>query len=272
MLKAILHGKAGRIEQNKDESVSWSTLFKAREDLLTSTVFERFAYLSENIQKSILQHWFKEFFGEAPTNLGELVNINYWPRFNHQHDNGVNQVEPDLVLNFTECDLIVEVKPPAGGDQYLKQWEKEIDSFLQSDDYCGKPLYFLAIGRVSVSEVTKWSERLLKNYQSLHCMAALEWKEVTEQIITLTTSPELTKQDHLILSDILEGLSLYGLQISPFKWSHMINDTCFNTLTLAHPDFSTCLNLCNATSNIDKLINNSFHDIDLQCIQFSLKA
>lgn len=35
MLKTILHGKAGRIENNKDESVSWSQLFKAREDLLT---------------------------------------------------------------------------------------------------------------------------------------------------------------------------------------------------------------------------------------------
>ncbi|MFA0162036.1 hypothetical protein AB4457_11915 [Vibrio splendidus] len=35
MLKAILHGKAGRIEHDKDESVSWASVFKAREDLLT---------------------------------------------------------------------------------------------------------------------------------------------------------------------------------------------------------------------------------------------
>ncbi|MFA0408728.1 hypothetical protein AB4505_11140 [Vibrio splendidus] len=35
MLKAILHGKAGRIEHGGQDSVRWASVFKAREDLLT---------------------------------------------------------------------------------------------------------------------------------------------------------------------------------------------------------------------------------------------
>jgi hypothetical protein len=274
MLKAIIHGKAGRIEHNQDESVSWSSLFKAREDLLTSTVFERFAYLSDKMQKDMLLHWFKAHYGDIPTDFGELQGISYWPRFTHEHDQGSNLVEPDLIIHFDQCNIIIEVKPPAGGDQYLWQWQKEIASFLQSEDNPGTPLYFLAIGRVEQANTKRWATHLLKQFEQLQGIAALKWAVVTEHIIELTSEdgtdskPQLSKQDRYILLDILEGLSLYGLQTSPFKWGDLAQCEHLPSLMLEHDLFKP---LVLNVSRMDALLNYPFAPLDLQKFQTGLK-
>ncbi|MDE0565576.1 MULTISPECIES: hypothetical protein [Shewanella] len=41
MLQAIIHGKAGRIDGDKGQSISWREVFKGREDLMTAAVFGR---------------------------------------------------------------------------------------------------------------------------------------------------------------------------------------------------------------------------------------
>ncbi|MGR6861678.1 hypothetical protein ACU5EH_15930 [Aliivibrio salmonicida] len=240
MLKAIIHGKAGRIEHNENDSVSWSSLFKAREDLLTSTVFERFAYLSDAVQAHIIHHWFKECSGITIEILGEFISISYWPRFEHAHEQGINQVEPDLILHFTHCNILIEVKPPAGGDQYFKQWHKEIESFLQSDIEAEKPLYFLAIGRIEKCQAKIWANEILPKFDRLKGMAAIEWREIAELIMDLVYEDHLVgktllnKQERRVLDDILAGLSLYGLQVSPFKWTQFKPDI-FPRLSLQHP-------------------------------------
>ncbi|MCL1114297.1 hypothetical protein L2703_11945 [Shewanella basaltis] len=239
MLKAILHGKAGRIEQNTDESVSWSSLFKAREDLLTSTVFERFAYLSDAVQACLLGHWFKSHHGKPTDVFGEFKGITYWPRFSLHQASLSNQVEPDSIFHFDLCNIIVEVKPPTGGDQYLVQWQREIESFIQSEQGQGKDLYFLAIGRIKPADASKWAKPLLDKFESLKSIAALEWSVVTEQLVELINEESagfnlnLSKQDRFILFDMLEGLSLYGLQISPFKWAELKSHSLYN-LSLHH--------------------------------------
>lgn len=280
MLKAILHGKAGRIEHNQDDSVSWSSLFKAREDLLTSTVFERFAYLSEHVQQNLLQNWFKSHHGIIPASFGEFEDITYWPRFNHEHEAGSNQVEPDLILHFDQCNIIVEVKPPAGGDQYFGQWQKEVESFLQSDRDHEKPLYFLAIGRIGQANAKYWASLLLQEFDALKGLAALEWKEVSTYIMGLThiANPVLplliTKQDRRVLSDILEGLSLYGLQTSPFTWSQF-NPYPLSKLTLEHrllqSNYLCSVNTATASLSMGELLTNKFQSLDLLSIQPYLK-
>ncbi len=242
MLKAILHGKAGRIEHCKDESVSWSQLFKAREDLLTSTIFERFAYLTDEVQHTLLMHWFKQHHGTIPPSFGEFIDITYWQRFTHQHDKGSNQVEPDLILHFEHCNIIVEVKPPAGGDQYFEQWHKEIESFLQSEDDSPKDLYFLAIGRIEKKQALEWANKLLSKQESnpLKGIAAIKWDAVAAHLVELLNNDQasnalnISSQEKRILNDILDGLSLYGLQTSPFTWSQLIQPEVFPKLSLQH--------------------------------------
>jgi hypothetical protein len=237
MLKAILHGKAGRIEHNKDESVSWSSLFKTHEDLLTSTIFERFAYLSDKLQHTLLMHWFKQHHGIIPASFGQFSHITYWQRFNHEHGEGTNQVEPDLIIHFDKCNILVEIKPPAGGNQYFGQWLKEIESFLQAEDYNHKPLYFLAIGKVKTELAQQWAEQLLPKIDQLECVAALNWDVLTAHLVKLvseSSSYELLKQDRRVVQDMLEGLSLYGEQTSPFLWSDLLNNT-LPPISLNHP-------------------------------------
>lgn len=277
MLKAILHGKAGRIEHNKDESVSWSHLFKAREDLLTSTIFERFAYLSDEVQHTLLQHWFKQHHGTIPASFGEFIDITYWQRFAHEHDKGSNQVEPDLILHFELCNIIVEVKPPAGGNQYFWQWFKEIESFLQAEEDSHKPLYFLAIGRIGQVDAELWASRLLPKQKQLKGVAALKWDSVTAQLVVLMSEQAecaLSKQDSRIIQDMLDGLSLYGQQISPFKWSELTNAN-LPTLSLHHPLLNPETNRITGQADEPVLIPSelvqAFGPLELHRFQSALK-
>ncbi|MEZ9628570.1 hypothetical protein AB4304_03570 [Vibrio breoganii] len=282
MLKAILHGKAGRIEHDGQTSVRWASLFKDLEDLLTSTVFERFAYLSDDLQAHLLQHWFQAHSGEVPQCFGEFKSISYWSRFTHEHDEDSNQVEPDLIIHFDNCNILVEVKPPAGGDQYFEQWHKEIESFLQSEGDSPKDLYFLAIGRIDLINTKLWADELLPKFeQRLKGVASLKWKTVTAHLVALmsdnsdASAPVMSKQDRRIIQDILDGLSLYGEQASPFKWSALMNAKKFKKLSLNHTQLSSesILSNCRISEpfSSENLLKNSLYPLDLQHFQSSLK-
>ncbi|PWQ98199.1 hypothetical protein [Leucothrix pacifica] len=137
MLNAIIHSKAGRIEVDKDidkTSLSWRQLYQQREDLLTSAFFSRFTYLSGLLQHRLLKKWL------GGGDFTEFKGIDYWPRYELPNHKSRNFVEPDLLLRFADCDLLVEVKPPEGGDQYHEQWRLEIEGYYDQESQT-KPLY-----------------------------------------------------------------------------------------------------------------------------------
>jgi hypothetical protein len=243
MLKAVLHGKAGRIEQEGNASVSWRQLFKSHEDLMTSAVFGRFSYLSTEVQNYLLQNWVG-----CDEDFSTFEHIEFWPTY--QLDKERN-VEPDLVLNFAHCNLIIEVKPPAGGDQYLGQWRREIKSFLQSEDGTANPLYFLAIGRVNEKDANVWANVLMTEFShssngnsdepfasTLKKVSALKWQPVADSIIALEKLNIANKQDARIIKDIIDTFELYGLKTSRFKWPAFVDKFHAITLSLDHPNLN----------------------------------
>ncbi|MGB0893368.1 MAG: hypothetical protein ACPGUD_03100 [Parashewanella sp.] len=232
MLKAILHGKSGRINGEDNQPVSWSNLFKTREDLLTSTFFERFAYLSINLQKQILTSFFSSpetLFRNAIqglTELGDFISIDYWPHFSLQDENR-KFVEPDLILKFTHADILIEVKPPAGGYQNEQQWRTEINGYIECNENTKKALYFLALGQTSKITSSTVRQDIIKKskYELLLGVAAIEWQFIADRLVELTTLDNnvCSIQDIRILNDMLDALKLYGIRTSKFTWDKLLN-------------------------------------------------
>ncbi len=250
MLKAVLHGKAGRIEQEDNESVSWRKLFKSHEDLMTAAVFGRFSYLSPDVQNYLLQQWL-----DCKEDFSDFEHIEFWPTYQLNDAKEERNVEPDLVLNFKRCNLIIEVKPPEGGDQYLNQWRREIKSFLQSDEGTTKPLYFLAIGRVSKTDAKIWANKLMAEFTDgtnenvmdndnqetdeailgrLKKVSGLKWQPVADSVIALEKLDITSKQDTRIIEDIIDAFELYNLKTSRFKWPDLVNALSQTKLSLQH--------------------------------------
>jgi hypothetical protein len=239
MLKAVVHGKAGRIEEKGKPSVSWRTLFKTYEDLMSAAVFSRFSYLSAGAQSYLLQSW----LGDSE-HFSTFEEIAFWPTYQLDDYGQETDVEPDLVLSFKDCNLIIEVKRPLGGAQDIEQWRGEIKSFLQSGEDTDKPLYFLAIGGVS-PEWTEWADILMSEFAgnsfkalehegTLKQVSALNWQPVVDSIIKLEKHYLENDQDARIINDIIEVFELYDLKTLRFEWPKLVEVHSETKLSLTH--------------------------------------
>ena len=214
MLNAVLHGKAGRVTlDDGKKSISWRQLYKTREDLLTSAFFTRFTYLSAEIQHHLLQSWLS-----PDEDFTDFKDVEYWPRYDLPEDVNGAYVEPDLLLNFGSCDVLIEVKPPGGGSQYLGQWKKQLTGYFENNSEV-KPLYFLAIGKIENVVDTAAIEKIVGQYEQLIVVKAIEWKPIAIELYSLQLSHTLRAQDQRVLSDMLMALELYGIQAYEPKWS-----------------------------------------------------
>ena len=97
MLKAITSGKSGRIPDGVKPGDPWATAIKQREDLLTSSVFEKLSYLQPVTFWSILRDTFGSILQDYK--VVELENFDFWPRWNDPKTGGT--VEPDMFAEFS---------------------------------------------------------------------------------------------------------------------------------------------------------------------------
>lgn len=216
MLNAIIHGKAGRMSwSEQNESYSWRQVFQTREDLLTATFFERFTYLSELLQHKLLKHWL------GVGDFTEFEGIDYWPKYDLPEQETREFVEPDVLLQYASANVLVEVKPPEGGDQYLDQWLLELEGYFAQNS-SSTPLYFLAIGRVGnvltqfISQAESHQMTLLKGINTL------EWQPIASDLERRLDSGKLDAQDQRIVLDMLNTLELYGVRAHNLTWDDLL--------------------------------------------------
>jgi hypothetical protein len=137
MLYAVKHGKIDR------------SLYKANEDALTSSIFEKLNYLPTELFLGIIDESIIHFpFKLRGSTLNEL---SFWPRWSHEKLNKYQFREPDLFIKFEDFDLIIEAKRDDNNQQNQGQWQEQIKSYKYEYREDNKPLYFIALGGV-------WSE------------------------------------------------------------------------------------------------------------------
>jgi len=224
MLKAVLEGKAGRVSVDGEERLSWRDVFRKREDLLTAVIFGRLTYLSETAQERILANLVDV---EAAGLLGQINEIVFWPQLQGLH--GRRYVEPDILMIFDNAMLLIEVKPPFGGDQYESQWRNEIASLLlqketeNSDWEVPEHAYFLSLGR----NMENWSEiagRLKEEFSDdgLKGVFIREWDELSHKIIKMHEEEE-DSRNRAILYDWIEAFELFGIAEKPRPFDEIVN-------------------------------------------------
>ncbi len=232
MLMAILNNKAGRVDNAHGESVSWREIFKSYEDLLTSTFFERFSYLDDKSQMTILAECFDTTKVSLSSVLGDFEKIEYWPRFSLINDQQ-NFVEPDVILCFKKVNILIEVKPPSGGEQYFEQWSREVKGLLNSN-FKSKPLYFLALGGVSKIGVKNQLERLVNDFELLENAAAINWHELVPVLKVL--KKKSGSREQRVLNDMIASLGLYNVCIKNLSWQDF-DLAMLKPITLNHQSF-----------------------------------
>jgi len=130
--------------------------------------------------------------------------------------------------------ILIEVKPPSGGEQYFEQWSREVKGLLNSN-FKHKPLYFLALGGVSKIGVNQQLERLVNsNFEVLKCAAAKNWHELVPMLKELLVTSELREQR--VVKDMIAALGLYNVRIQNFEWEDFTLAS-FKPITLNHKYF-----------------------------------
>ena len=225
MLNALLHAKQGR-HGDGEERVSWRHTFRAVEDHITASIFERLSYLSAPCAMRILHGTTRRNRPEDAERLFSwrsvsLERMEFWPVWEYPFDIGRSR-EPDVYCEWQVGDpakslhLIVEAKPGSVA-QLQGQWVEELQSYhhVQNLEGAEKPdlIGFLAIGgRISAPQDFVQAARAA----SPDVLVAIGGWEDLARALYFELKTNTAPWERRILQDMSDALRLFGYIYVPF--------------------------------------------------------
>jgi len=115
------------------------------EDPITSTIIGTLLHLPDPLLWEILR---EACYANSilPKDPGALRSYEFWPKWDPTGTQNINYVEPDVFLQFSEANLIMEAKRSDDGGQYLEQWERELIAYENQQEPPDTPVFLLSVG------------------------------------------------------------------------------------------------------------------------------
>ena len=195
------------------------------EDSLTSSVFDGLKYLPTEIFYSILKKAL--YHDKLPNISGELVNIFFWDKWNAKDTSNSNFVEPDLLLQFEDFDVIIEAKRYDDFQQSKNQMKNEIQAYYNVFDG-NKTLYFVQLGGLYSKED---EDDFCFNDKKIKILKT-DWTRLLHEVVTQRTlfqnNPfSQTLAYCRILDDVRKAFEMHNFY--EMKWMKDINYTAIRT-------------------------------------------
>ena len=198
MIYAIKHNKVNR------------AIFKANEDALTSSIFERLMYLPQEL----LHHIFATALFDDIENLElhQIESIAFWPNWDPAYTANKTHVQPDVFIRTAKQDIIIEGKRYDANQQYADQWKNEIQAYYNEYADESKPLLFIALGGLYTHET-----QIIDVNGTEHKIYMCAWKSLLNTIQHIIYDMELASNYTnsnvaitRILKDIVLSFELFG--------------------------------------------------------------
>jgi hypothetical protein len=218
MLKALLHRKLGRVafgaadEGDGDAEGTTPDGLTGLEDPLTSTVFERLAYLPPDVAWDILRRA-SEPLGGGPAMPGVppegTPSWSFWPglRPGAQAHNTV-RVEPDVLVTWGDTRLLIEAKHRCFQDP--GQWIEQIRALRGAPAHAGKQTWLLAVGGIVKQEAQAHLARVHRELAGeVPGLLTIRWECLREVLYSLD-GPALPSGPSAVVRDMAAALEEWG--------------------------------------------------------------
>lgn len=200
--------------------------FTTCEDSLTSGTLDYLKYLPINLFWRILRK--SMYHNKLPKYSGELIQMEYWPKWSSKDTSNSHFIEPDVFLRFEEFDILIEAKRQNRIGQTSKQLENEVQGYLNEYGKEQKTLYFVKLGGLNTTD-----DEIYKNPNIIICKT--DWSKLLNEICTLKNELERSNgylANHYIrlLDDCIKGFSIH--QYYAFEWLVNLKKRRINTLSI----------------------------------------
>ena len=242
MLNAILSGK--KVGSGL-AGLSLHDSFDGSEDLLTSSFLERLFYFEDKVIQDIFLS--PQLWPELRYDRNDVVQeILFWPKFELPQQ----QVEPDCVIIFNECIVVIEAKR---WDYQIQQNPEQLarEYLAVKNKYTEKEVLILCVGGLGNDQPNTIRELKAKTITALDSLtpsktrnadirfAGISWAnllELTRNCVSLENSNAARR----IFIDIESALEAHGLSRSTPVWLYELTNEAWQKFRMLPSHIPTC--------------------------------